>query len=164
MMMIRIKKGKDGGGALSCQRGDGSVVYQRQNAKQALFFVRHDLTHYAVETVLRHRKGFYGLIAAGWSFEDFGEKWDKKKYPADAEPSELIVGLFDAEHASEANWKAGEFNGYAREFMKQNGAEAMRDVITQEQIDGVRRKLDELLQKWAEVELGGTLELEFNLH
>ena len=101
-MMIRIKKGKDGGGALSCEREDGSIVYQRQSAKHAGFFVRHDLTHYAVETVLEHRKGFYGLIAAGWTFEDFGEKWDKKKWPADAEPSELIVGLFDAERASEA--------------------------------------------------------------
>src|SRR5437667_11938563 len=32
-LIIRIKKGKDGSGALSCERGDGSIVYQRQNAK-----------------------------------------------------------------------------------------------------------------------------------
>jgi hypothetical protein len=162
-MLIRIKKGKDGGGALSCERADGTIVYQRQNPKLAGFFVRHDLTHFAVEMVLGHRKGFYGLLAAGWSFEDFGEKWDKKKYPADAEPSELIVGLFDAEHRSAAKWTAEEFNGFAREFMKQQDAKAMEDVITQDQIDGVRKKLAELLRKWAEMEMGGTLELDFHV-
>ena len=163
-MFIQIKKGKDGGGALSCQRADGSIVYQRQNAKQARFFVRHDLTHFAVETVLGHRKGFYGLIAAGWSFEDFGEKWDKKKYPADAEPSELIVGLFDAEKASGARWTAEEFNHYARMYMKQHGSGEIGEVIGEEELERVRQKLDELLGKWAEVELGGTLELEFEVH
>src|SRR5688572_3249027 len=163
-MIIRIKKGKDGSGALSCQRADGSIVFQRQNAKQAGFFVRHDLTHYAVETVLRHGKGFYGLIAAGWTFDDFGKKWDKKKYPADAEPSELIVGLFDAENASRAKWTAEEFNRHAREFLRQHGGDGIGEVITEEQLQGVRRRLDELLAKWAGLELGGTLELEFDVH
>ena len=30
-----------------------------------MFFALHDLTHYAVETVLGFREGFYGLVAAG---------------------------------------------------------------------------------------------------
>ncbi|HEV8605633.1 MAG TPA: hypothetical protein VGQ99_09720 [Tepidisphaeraceae bacterium] len=162
LLLIRIKKGKDGGGALSCERGDGSIVYQRQNAKQAGFFVRHDLTHFAVETVLGHRKGFFGLIAAGWSFEDFGEKWDKKKYPVDADPSELIVGLFDAENASRARWTAEEFNGYAGEFMRQQGVE-IGPVITQEQVESVHEKIAELMKKWGEVEMGETMELEFGV-
>jgi len=163
-MIIRIKKGKDGGGALSCERADGSIVYQRQNAKQAGFFVRHDLTHFAVETVLGHRKGFYGLIAQGWSFEDFGEKWDKKKWPADAEPAELIVGLFDAENASEAEWSAAEFNLHAKEFMRQLGNSEMGDVIDQEQVERVRARIGELMKRWERVKPEGTLELEFAVH
>jgi len=161
-MIIRMKKGKDGSGALSCERADGSIVYQRQNAKQAGFFVRHDLTHYAVETVLEHRKGFYGLIAAGWTFEDFGEKWDKKKWPADAEPSELIVGLFDAERASEATWPAEEFNEHARMYMRQHGVE-IGDVIDQEQLERVRARIGELLKRWERVKAGESLELNFQL-
>ncbi len=160
LLLIRIKKGKDGSGALSCVRADGSVAYQRQNAKQAGVFVRHDLTHFAVETVLGHRNGFFGLIAAGWSFEDFGEKWDKKKYPVDADPSELIVGLFDAEHRSEAKWTGEEFNGYAREFMRQKGVE-IGAMITQEEVNRVRERIEELLARWETVELGQTMELEF---
>jgi len=160
-MLIRIKKGKDGSGALSCQRADGSVVYQRQNARQAGFFVRHDLTHFAVETVLEHRKGFFGLIAAGWTFEDFGEKFDKKNWPADAEPSELIVGLFDAENSSETQWSAEEFNLHAREFMAQLGTGQIGDVIDQEQVERVRSRIGELMKRWERVKPGGTLELEF---
>ena len=161
-MIIRIKKGKDGSGALTCEREDGSIVYQRQDAKQAGFFVRHDLTHYAVETVLGHRKGFYGLIAAGWTFEDFGEKWDKRKFPADAEPSELIVGLFDAQRASEATWSAAEFNEHARVFMRQVGVE-IGDVIDQEQFERVQARIGELMKRWERVKPGGTLELEFEV-
>jgi len=160
-LIIRIKKGKDGSGALSCQRPDGSIVYQRQNPRQAGFFVRHDLTHLAVETVLHHRKGFFGLIAAGWSFEDFGKKWDKKKYPSDADPSELIVGLFDAENTSEAQWSAEEFNLHAKEFMRQRGADEIGEVIDQEQVERVRARIGELMKRWERVKLGGTLELEF---
>jgi hypothetical protein len=161
LLLIRIKKGRDGGGALSCVRGDGSVVYQRQNAKQAGFFVRHDLTHFAVESVLRHRKGFYGLLADGWDFDDFGAKWDKKKLPADIDPSELIVGLFDAEHRGTERWSAAQFNEYATRFCESAGAMVSKPFITDEQIARVRRRLDELLAQWEAVEPGGTLELEF---
>src|SRR3954469_14484998 len=163
MLTIRIKKGKDGRAALSCQRSDGSIIYQRQNEKQAGFFVRHDLTHFAVETVLGHRKGFFGLIAGGWSFEDFGEKWDKKKYPADAEPSELIVGLFDAENASEAQWSAAEFNLHAKGFMRELGGSEIGEVIDQEQVERVRARIGELMKRWERVKPGGTMELEFEI-
>jgi hypothetical protein len=161
LLLIRIKKGKDGSGALSGTRADGSVVYQRQNAKQAAFFVRHDLTHFAVETVLGHRKGFYGLLADGWEFENFGAKWDKKQFPADADPSELIVGLFDAEHRGDRAWSAAEFNDYARNFMQ--GLDGSWKLgVNDEQLDRVRVMLTDLMRRWDAVEAGGTLELAFD--
>jgi len=64
-LLIRIKKKGDGSAALSCLRADGSVTWQRQNGQQGRFFPLHDLTHYAVETVLGHTRGFYGLVAKG---------------------------------------------------------------------------------------------------
>src|SRR6266545_1175255 len=66
-LIIRIKKKTDGSAALSCQRADGSVTWQRQDGLQGGFFPRHDLTHYAVETVLRQVRGFYSLVAGGGS-------------------------------------------------------------------------------------------------
>ena len=92
-LVIRIKKKTDGDAVLSCVRADGSVTWQRQEGPHARFFPLHDLTHYAVETVLRHRRGFYGLVADGWDFTDFGAPWPKGPIPPDMDPSESIVGL-----------------------------------------------------------------------
>jgi hypothetical protein len=65
-LIIRLKKQSDGSAALACIRADGSSTWQRQTGAQGRFFPRHDLTRYAVETVLGHRRGFYGLVAEGW--------------------------------------------------------------------------------------------------
>ena len=42
----------NGAAALSCERADGSVTWQRQEGQLGRFFPLHDLTHFAVETVL----------------------------------------------------------------------------------------------------------------
>ena len=99
-LLIRIKKKTDGSAALSCLRADGSVTWQRQDGVLGRFFPIHDLTHYAVETVLGHRKGFYGLVAEGWDLSDFGGGSACGKPPAVMDLSELIVGFVDAEWAA----------------------------------------------------------------
>src|SRR5687767_14096302 len=99
-LVIRIKKGGDGRTSLSCTRADGTTTWQRQEGAQASFFPRHDLTHYAVETVLRHRRGFYGLVAAGWDLSDFGTPWPRGKLPKDAHTVEMIVGFLDLDRAA----------------------------------------------------------------
>ena len=99
-IVIRIKKGTDGRTALSCTRADGTTTWQRQQGGQAAFFPKHDLTHYAVETALGLRQGFYGLVSAGWDFSDFGSPWPRGKLPPEANISEMIVGFFDLERSS----------------------------------------------------------------
>jgi len=69
MVLIGIAKQPGGSGVLRCRREDGSVTWQKQT-KHAAHFAVHDLTHYAVETVLGYRRGFFGLIAEGWDVED----------------------------------------------------------------------------------------------
>lgn len=76
-LIIRIRKNADGSAILSCLRADGSVTWQRQTGTHGRFFPIHDLTHYAVETVLGHRRGFYGLVAEGWNVTDFGAPWPR---------------------------------------------------------------------------------------
>ena len=93
LLTIRIKKNADGSAAISCRREDGSVTWQRQQGAQGRFFPLHDLTHYAVETVLNHRRGFYGLVADGWDLSDFGAPWPRGRMPEDMDPSELIGEL-----------------------------------------------------------------------
>ena len=54
---------------MRCTRPDGSVVWQKQ-PKHGAHFALHDLTHFAVETTFQYNRGFYGLLAEGWDFDD----------------------------------------------------------------------------------------------
>lgn len=84
MLTIRLKKGRDGPHTLACTRADGSVTVQHNRHD---FFPPHDLTHYAVESVLDYDCGFYGLVADGWDLADFGAPWPRGKLPGDLDPA-----------------------------------------------------------------------------
>jgi hypothetical protein len=59
------------------ERADGTATWERKEEPNAWFFVAHDLTHFAVETILGYRRGFYGLVAEGWALSDFGTPWPR---------------------------------------------------------------------------------------
>ena len=154
-LTIRIKKHRDGTAALTCTRADGSSTWQRQRGAQAAFFPRHDLTHYAVETTLGHRRGFYGLVAEGWDLGDFGAPWPRGRIPADAEPAEQIVGFLDLERASGATWSAAELNEKLIGFGDAR--------VTDAQLVEIRARMRELFARWDAVPPGESLELPFDL-
>ena len=161
-LVIRIKKGADGRTALSCTRADGTTTWQRQQGGQAAFFPRHDLTHYAVETVLGHRRGFYGLVAGGWDLSDFGTPWPRGKLPSDADPSELVVQFFDLERATGQIGSAAELNEHLATFCEQNGF-AAPEKIAEQDLSRIRQKRAELFAQWEGVKPGEALELPFDL-
>lgn len=157
-LLIRIKKKKGGDAALSCVRADGSVTWQRQEGHLGRFFPLHDLTHYAVETVLGHRRGFYGLVADGWDLADFGSPWPKGPLPADMDPSEAIVGLLDAERAQGIRMNVAD-------LLELKHGPAMRAAtrgLTDEDLDAVRARRAELFARWDQLSEGETLELPFD--
>ena len=160
-MVIRIKKGADGRTALSCTRSDGTSTWQRQEGAQASFFPRHDLTHYAVETVLGLREGFYGLVAGGWDLSDFGTPWPRGKLPKDANLIEIIVGFFDRERASGELGTAEELNVDLAAYCEQNGIQVPEE-FTEEHLSLVRQKRGQLFARWEAVEPGEALELPFD--
>jgi hypothetical protein len=160
-MVIRIKKGADGRTSLSCTRSDGSSTWQRQEGAQASFFPRHDLTHYAVETELGQRRGFYGLVAAGWDLSDFGTPWPRGRLPRDANLVEIIVGFFDRERASGEMGTAEELNADLSAYCEENDIPAPEE-FTDEQLSLVRQKRGNLFARWEAVEPGGALELSFD--
>src|SRR5687767_334083 len=136
-LVIRIKKGADGRTSLSCTRADGTTTWQRQQGARAGFFPRHDLTHYAVETVLGHRRGFYGLVAAGWDLSDFGTPWPRGKLPEDAHTAEMIVGFFDLDRAAGGMGTVEELNAYLATFAEENDLPAP-EKLTDEDLSRVR--------------------------
>lgn len=160
-LIIRLKKHPDGRASLTCVRADGTTTWQRQQGMQAAFFPLHDLTHYAVETVLGHRRGFYGVVADGWDLSDFGAPWPKGPMPADMDPSELFVGFFDLERATGTPFSADDFNAKAQEYRANHG-QAAPARVTEEDLDRVREAMRSLFARWAAVAPGEVLELEFS--
>jgi hypothetical protein len=166
-IVIRIKKGKDGRTTLSCIRADGTTTWQRQEGAQAAFFPRHDLTHYAVETALGHRQGFYGLVSAGWDFSDFGNPWPRGKLPVEASISEMIVGVLDLERIGERG-SAKELNQRIAEYALENEL-PQQSPLTEEDLARIRATRAEMFAKWDAVQPGDALEVPFevaqaNLH
>ena len=159
-LVIQIKKKSDGSAALSCRRPDGSVTWQRQEGQQGRFFPLHDLTHYAVETVLRHPRGFYGLVAEGWDLGDFGNPWPRGPMPVEALASELLVGFLDHERGAGALWSAEDVNASAATHYAERGVSGA-PVVTEEELNKVRDTRRELFARWAALPAGEALELPF---
>ena len=147
-LRIEIVKRADGAGVLRCTRQDGSVSWQKQQ-RHGAHFALHDLTHFAVETILGCRRGFFGLIAAGWDIEDTTGKGARGVLPEEAAEVERTVGLLDAERASRAEWSAAEFNANAGR------------TLTEEELRRIRELRAKLFVQWAAVAPGDALVLEF---
>lgn len=149
-MQIEISRHPDGAVTLRCTRQDGFTTWQKQT-RHAAHFVLHDLTHFAVETVLCYQAGFFGLIAGGWSIEDTTGKGARGPLPAEAVEVERIVGLFDSERGSGVLYTSDEFNQYSP-----------RPLIDPD-VRRVRSLRADLFRKWFAVAPGQKLELTFEL-
>lgn len=157
-LQLRLKKGKDGRiASFALARADGSVTVQRSVQP---FFPVHDLTHYAVESTLRLRRGFYGLVCDGWNFEDFGSPWPRGPLPADLDPVEEIVGLFDLERATGHEISADDVNDLLASFYAKRPGTPPR-VLTQGELDGIRRRVHDYSARWQSLPNGETLVLDY---
>lgn len=159
-MRILIEKRRDGSSVLKCVRVDGSETWQKQDGAQAAFFPLHDLTHFAVESELGVRSGFYGLIAHGWTIDDTTGKGARGPLPADAIFVEGVVGTLDAERAGGVRWTAEEFNDSAARLAAGGGRAAPR-TLTDDELDRIRQRRAELFARWRDLEPGEALDLLF---
>ena len=159
-LLIQLTKGVDGGAVLRCVRPDGSTTWQRQEGRSAAFFPLHDLTHYAIETELGFRSGFYGLVAQGWEIRDTEGKSARGPLPPEALTVEHLVGMFDLERAGSVVWGAPELNAEAARYAREGGRPAPRP-LTDAELERIRVRLGELYARWAAVGVGLTMELTF---
>lgn len=157
-LQLRLKKGSDGRiASFALHRANGSFTVMRNpNA----FFPIHDLTHYAVENVLRHRRGFYGLVCEGWNFEDFGSPWPRGPLPDDMDPVEQIVGMFDLERATGFEMTAEDANEHLRGYLEMHPAVNARPV-TPRDLEIVRERVKDYTARWNALSPGDTLVLAF---
>ncbi len=156
MLVITLARKKDGSCVLACARSDGTSTWQRH---RHAFFPLHDLTHYAVETTLELRFGFFGLLADGWNITDFG----KRAVPDDARPdavlAEAAAGLLDQERATGFIPDADAFNAALASVRGEMGSPLSRR-LTASELDAVRALFMELAGRWRP---GHTLELIFSV-
>lgn len=160
-LRIRFTKRSDGAVVLQCVRRDGSATWERHDG-QASFFSFHDLSHFAVETVLPFRRGFYGLIADGWDIADTTGKGTRGKLPSEGILVEHIVGLLDRERVGGAPpLSAAEFNAHIAQFVANDGLDAP-PAFTEIELAAVRQRIETLHRQWAAVSPGSSFELTFD--
>jgi hypothetical protein len=118
------------------------------NPKQGI--IPHDMVHYGVESVLSHR-GFLSLVAEGQGavFATVGgESEDAVERLVEAFQAEMWGGRFAADELLEAYWLGCEARGH--------GAVP----VSAEDVEAVRKRLDELTEQWSAVPVGGSMSLE----
>jgi hypothetical protein len=161
-LSIRIKKKTDGAAALSCTRPDGSTTWQRQEGQLGRFFPLHDLTHFAVETVLGFKRAFYGLVAEGWDLSRFADPGMSRQLPEEAGLAEVLVGFLDVERATGTRATAEDFNWKIRTYYDEHGTPTPTFRMTDDLLDRIRAVRADLFARWHAVQPGDSLELSFD--
>lgn len=157
-MIIQFKKAphKDRATTMTCTREHGSVTGMATTD----FLVRHDLTHFAVETTLEISDAFFDLLAGGWDIESFEERAPIsrkiRQMPPNALQVELLVGAFDIQR-----------------YLGSNDPKAMLAHLSNEprfilpisepEVKTIFQTLEPLLTKWDLIPAGDTLTLSFPL-
>jgi hypothetical protein len=157
-MLIRIKKNNGGLHNLSYTRNDGTSTWMRADD----YLVQHDITHYAVETILQYRTAFNGMLNDGMDVKDFEdkEKRDRMNITAEAVYAENLANLFFTETV-QGNFEP--FNDVQQSAFISFGNQYEPVTLAQEQIQKIRTYLRQLLKQWHELSFGETFELTFNL-
>ena len=142
---------------LVCTRRNGTSTWTQIDRFMAL----HDLAHYCVEQELKLKDGFYGLVTRGVDISDFEdkEKIRAKNLPQESVIAELIVGLILTERAD--NNQLPDFNKTLNETARPRGIDQV-EYISPDQLNAIRGRLDELVNKWTFLPKGEALKLNFD--
>ncbi|MDP9229066.1 MAG: hypothetical protein M3O67_00170 [Bacteroidota bacterium] len=142
-MEISFLKGKNKKNTISIQRKDGTVTWMQCD----IFFVLHDLMHYAVETTLNYRNAFYGMLESGVNITDFVIPKDQRAFELTAEALavENIVNLMLIQYNQGVS---GDFHQLLLEAYSLNSPGLQPPLITNEQLQNMRKKFDSLALQW----------------
>jgi hypothetical protein len=154
---VRFKRGKDKKDVLAVVREDGSQSWQHQQPGIPV----HDLTHFAVESTLGLKNGFYGLLAQGWDISRLVDKDVRSILPVEGLWTEFVVGLIQTERLSTEPFTAAEFNEMlAKE--KNNHSLRFDRQLTEDELRKIRETFATLIFQWRSLPPGGELTLHFD--
>ena len=160
---ISFQKGRGKPDTLSVRRADGSVTWTQGNAGPAY----HDLAHYIVETTLRCKQAFFGIIYQGYAIDDFvlprHQRPDALKIanlPAEAMQVEYIVQQIQLEH----------FNGVEDPDFLSSLRQTLTDKnlpfpaqLNDSTLAQLRERFRALVAQWDALTPGETLTLPFGV-
>lgn len=154
-LTIQFKKKKDKV-ILNCIREDKTVTWEKLKPE----LVGHDFMHYAVETTLKLENSFFGLLAKGYTIQDFELPKEERKedWPLEAIQTEFIVAFLQLERYHNNQYE--DFNEVIRESC------TLKEVvppapISEEQLDHIRTKAQQLANDWQGIPIGEALILNF---
>lgn len=153
-MKVEFKKGKDKD-TLVCTRDDGTTTWMTTTA----FFTVHDLAHFAIETKMNFKQGFYGLLAHGMNITDFEnkQKFNPREMPAQAMHAEHLVNLLMTE-LSDGNL----IDDFQKNFDDACARSGFASITFEPaKLEELRQELSRLLSEWHTLPVGHSLLLKF---
>jgi hypothetical protein len=162
---------------LTCIRRDGSRTWTKLHAALPI----HDITHFAVETTLNARNGFFGLLAQGWDITDFGIPEKRSAMPLEALWIEHVVGIIWREFLTRDVAPYNEFAAAISESVTSLRENLARDAkrlrphaeysdeeiellsrgISEAERAAIMNRISELAGEWARVGRGEVMEIAF---
>ena len=162
-MNIIFTKRPDGWASLRCIRDDGSETW---NNTPYPAVIRHDLTHYVVETELGFRRAFYGLLAEGYDISSFALPQTQRPaalspthLPQEAYQTEILVGLLQTEQIDSLSYT--HFIALLVEVCLQK--KVRPPSLSDTQLKAIRTRVTQLWHQWQTLREKETLRLEFIL-
>ena len=137
-------------------REDGTQSWQHQQTGIAT----HDLTHYAVETTLELKNGFYGLLAQGWDIIRLTDRDVRSILPPEGLWTELVVGLIQTERLSPEPLSAADFNDML-DRERQNFRLGIERQVSDDELNQIRDTFNQLYFRWRNLKPGEQMSLEF---
>ena len=156
-MKISLRKLTDSTHELTVTRRDGSVDFVLCETRSTLV---HDFTHLAVESEARLERGFWGLLAAGKTFEDLNDRTGESiaDMSDDILVIEAVVGCVQGIGKGQpgaailANLRMqGEGLGWT-----------IPEWLTGEMLQGVQERLRRLVGHWRATGFGESMEVEWS--
>lgn len=156
-MKLQLKKRGSGEAIVTFVRDDGSNTSGQLG--QAGFGATHDLAHYVVETTLRTREGFYGLLASGWDIADFERRGAAGEISDAAIAIECVIGALTNCLFNAATPTAEEFNWLVAAALRGVRPASRSPEFDDATLHAMLAELRVLVQRWRELPPGDTLEL-----
>jgi hypothetical protein len=157
-MLMRITKNTGKPHVIKYIRDNGTETWMYSDD----FFVRHDLSHFAIESVMEYSTAFNGMLNGGMDIKDFEDKEKRAKLTVTDEAcyAENMSNLFLTEIMQ---GEFEDFNAVQQQSFIAMNAQCQAITLSDERIQTIRNYLRQLLDQWNEMPVGQTMELTFTV-